>query len=256
MSTIETSTGEETQTGAPAAGEETQQTQQPAEKATPDWVPRRMGELAAQRRAAEQRAEDNARRAAQLEQELAALRANGGSQTAEATPQNVTELARAYAAQLREQEREQERTEREQQTQIDEFNRNLQAVQSAGDKEFGEDFKKSVDTLLMAGVGGQQFLQVVFDVPGPEKVLAWLGKPENVEEAIRVSQLSPTKMAVEMTKLSSKAAKELGKQVSRAPAPVDTVDGGSGSGGTGAMPDAAKDPKGFIAWRNKNARKR
>jgi hypothetical protein len=252
MSTVETGATEEQQIETPV--EETQ-TAAPAEKATPDWVPRRMGELAAQRRAAEQRAEQAEQRAREREAEIAALRAGGGQQT-EGTGQNVTELARAYAAQLRDQEREQERQEREQQSQVEEFNRNLQAVQSAGDKEFGEDFKKSVDTLLMAGVGGQQFLQVVFDVPSPEKVIAYLGKPENVEEAIRVSQLSPTKMAVEMTKLAGKAAKEMSKQISKAPPPVDTVGGSSGSGGPAGVEPDPKNAKAWMEWRSKSKKSR
>lgn len=254
MSTIETGSAEEHVEVTGAAEGETTTQQPPEARQPPDWVPRRMGELAAQRRAAEQRADQAEQRAREHQAELAALRAGGGNQGGETTA-NVDQLARAYAQQLRDQDRETERVQREQQAQVNDFNTNLQAVQSAGDKEFGEDFKKSVDTLLMAGVGGQQFLQVVFEVPSPEKVIAYLGKPENVEEAIRVSQLSPTKMAVEMTKLASKAVKEMAKQVSKAPAPVETVAGSSGSGGVGAMPDP-KDTKAWMAYRNKNARRK
>lgn len=244
MSDVQT----EQQTEAPQQTTETQPAEHTEQRQQTDtsWVPRRISEITAARRAAEQRAE-------QAEAELARLRAQPGAgtdagtqQTTTPTQQNqsVDQLARAYA----------ERMVREQRDQ-DSMSSRIAAINEAGVKEFGDDFDKSVQNLNMAGIGGADFLRVITNVPNPEKVVTWLGKSENLNEAMRLASMDPIQMGIEMTKLSSKAAKELGKQISKVPAPLQTVDGGGG-GGDGGMPDPAKDPKGFIEWRNKNARKR
>jgi hypothetical protein len=205
------------------------------------WVPKRISEITAARRAAEARA-------AELEAELARLRA--GQQAPEqptiapTSREDFDKLVNARADAIAAQ-RSQEAS----------LTSRIAEVNAAGAKEFGEDYEKSTQNLAMAGIGGPDFLRVITNVPNPEKVVTWLGKPENLNEAMRIASLDPIQMGIEMTKLSSKAAKDLGKQISKVPPPVQTVDGGGG-GGDGGMPDPEKDPKGFIAWRNKNARKR
>lgn len=225
--------------------QEQQQQQEPQQKEAPDWVPRRMGELAAARRAAEQRAAEAVAEKERLAAELAQYRAGQTPTEPQAAPQNIEELARTYA----------ERMVREQQTQT-EIAGKLSAIEQAGKKEYGDQFNTAVDNLAMYGVGGDQFLQVLARVPGAEKVLVYLGKNENIDEAMRISRLDPVQMGIEMSELSRKAAKEMAKQVSKVPPPVSGIEGGSGSGGDGPMPDAKKDPKGFIDWRNKNARRK
>lgn len=230
------------ETQQPEQQQATQEQQKPNN--TPEWVPRRMSELAAARREAEQRAAAEAAKRAQLEAELAALR--GGQQTEEGqtaqpgTPAqpHIQELAEAYAARML--------REREMQTR-------LASVEEAARKEFGADFDASVQTLQMAGIGGPDFLEVVTNVPHPEKLITWMGKPENVSEAIRIASLPPVQMGIEMTKLSARAAKELAKPISKAPPPLGTIDGGS-SGADGAEPKMGT-PEWF-EWRNKTARRR
>lgn len=240
---------------APAAGAA-------AQPAAPDtsWVPKRISEITTARRAAEQRAADEAQRAAAAEAENARLRdqlaALTGTPAQPAAPpataasgapaiapnQSVDQLARAYA----------ERMVREQTEQTNLQSR-ITAINEAGTKEFGEDFDKSVQNLNMAGVGGPDFLRVLSAIPKAEAVVTWLGKTENLNEAMRIATLDPVQMGIELTKLSGKSARELGKQVSKAPAPIEPVSGNSGS--DGAAPDPS-DMKAWMAWRQKTARRK
>jgi hypothetical protein len=223
------------------AAEQVAETEQQKPNTTPDWVPKRMAEITAQRRAAEQRAEEERQRREALEAQLAQFQ-NGSEQTQQ-PHHNVQEMARIMAEQI-----VQERTG--QQQLVDK----LAGIEAAGKKEFGEKYDSAVNQLAMAGIGGPEFLNVVANVPNAEKVITWLGQADNVGEAIRLASLPPVQMAIEMAQLSTKAAKELSKQISKAPPPVTTVDGG-GSGGDGAEPDP-KNRKEWIEWRNKNARRR
>jgi len=203
------------------------------------WVPKRISEITAARRAAEARVSEleaeNARiRAAQV----SAPSAQADSATPGPSSQSVEQLARAYA----------EKMVRDQ-TEASTVNQRIQAINEAGAKEFGQDFEKSVQNLQLAGVGGADFLRVLTSVPKAEAVVTWLGKSQNLSEAMRLSTLDPVQMGIELTKLSSKAAKDLKPQISKAPPPIDTI-GGSGSGGDDTMPDT-KDYKAWMAWRTK-----
>lgn len=229
---------------------------QPAAPAAPDtsWVPKRISEITNARRAAEQRAAEEAQRAETALAEAARLReqlaAPSGAQptqpvTQSAPPaptQNLDQIARAYA----------ERMVREQTEQASLQSR-ITAINEAGTKEFGQDFDKSVQNLGMAGVGGPEFLRVLAAIPKAEAVVTWLGKTENLNEAMRIASLDPVQMGIELTKMSGKAAKDLGKQVSRAPAPIEPV---SGSGGSDGAPPDPSDTKAWMAWRTKNARRK
>jgi hypothetical protein len=224
---------------------EVQQVEQPEQRQQPDtsWVPKRISEITAARRAAEARAEA-------AEAELARLRTQGApgadgtqQQNQQQPNQTVDQLARAYA----------ERMVREQRDQ-DSMTTRIAAINEAGTKEFGEEFDKSVNNLNMAGIGGPDFLRVITNVPNPEKIVTWLGKSENLNEAMRLASMDPIQMGIEMTKLSSKAAKELGKQISKAPPPVQGIDGGS-SQSDGGEPDPSN-TRAWMDWRNKNARKK
>lgn len=216
------------------------------QEAKPDtsWVPRRISEITAARRAAEARA-------AELEAENQRLRAaqmttpggDGTNTSAPASNQSVEALARAYA----------ERMVNEQRAQ-DTLSQRIGEINTAGAKEYGDEFEKSVQNLQMAGVGGPEFLRVLSNIPKAEAVVTWLGKSENMNEAMRVATLDPIQMGIELTKLSAKAAKDLGKQVSKAPDPIKPLDAGGG-GATEAEPDP-KDTKAWMAWRSKTKKTR
>lgn len=213
---------------------------QESEVKQPDtsWVPKRISEITAARRAAEERA-------ANLEAELAKLRAGATSieaQQYQAPNQSVDELAKAYA----------QRMVKEQQEQTT-MNSRIAAINEAGAKEFGDDYEKSVQNLQMAGIGGPEFLKVLTSVDNAEKLVTYLGKTENLNEAMRIGTMDPVQMGIEMMKLSQKAAKALSKQVSKAPPPSTTIDG-SGSG-DGAEPDPS-DTAAWMKWRSTHKKSR
>jgi hypothetical protein len=199
----------------------------------PEWAIRRMAEITAKRRAAE---EEAARWREMYERSQTAAPVTGDP--AQVPPQNVDQLARAYAENMRAQERERER---------------LAQIESAGRKEFGADFDSAVANLNAAGVGGPEFLKVIAEIPDAQKVVAWLGKHDNLGEAIRISGLNPIQMGIELTKLAGKASKDLTKQVSKAPPPVQHIEGGSSASD---QVEPAVGSKEWFDWRNKNARKR
>ena len=197
----------------------------------PDWARRRMGELAAEKNAAKQKLEEYQNQSHQPEQNYA-------------PQENIQELAMTYAKQIA-----------AQQVQEQSFVAKMTEIEKNAKAEFGDVYDKSVTNLQLAGVGGQDFLQALAAIPSPEKVITYLGKSENINDAIRIANLSPMQMGVELTKLSSKATKELGKQKSNAPAPVGDVDGGS-SRATGSVEPDPSDTAAWVAWRAANARKR
>jgi hypothetical protein len=199
----------------------------------PEWAIRRMAEITAKRRAAE---EEAARWREMYERSQTAVPPTGDG--APVPPQNVDQLARAYAENMRAQERERER---------------LAQIETAGRKEFGADFDTAVTNLNAAGVGGPEFLKVIAEIPDAQKVVAWLGKHDNLGEAIRISGLNPIQMGIELTKLAGKASKDLTKQVSKAPPPVQHIEGGSSASD---QVEPAVGSKEWFDWRNKNARKR
>jgi hypothetical protein len=218
-----------------------EQVQQEAPKQDTSWIPKRISEISALRRAAEERA-------AAAEAELARLRAqqpvpNDVEQphNVAQSPQSVEQLARAYAEKL-------VRDQREQET----LTSRIAEINAAGTKEFGEDFERSVQNLNMAGVGGMEFLRVITNIPNAEKVVTWLGKSENLNEALRISTMDPVQMGIELTKMSATATKALTKQLSKAPPPISPIDGSSKS--DGAEP-AIGSPEWF-KWRNETARRK
>jgi hypothetical protein len=212
--------------------QQVEQQQEPKQE-PPEWVMRRMAEITAKRRAAE---EEAARWREMYERSQTAAPVAGDP--AQVPPQNVDQLARAYAENMRAQERERER---------------LAQIESAGRKEFGADFDSAVANLNAAGVGGPEFLKVIAEIPDAQKVVAWLGKHDNLGEAIRISGLNPIQMGIELTKLAGKASKDLTKQVSKAPPPVQHIEGGSSASD---QVEPAVGSKEWFDWRNKNARKR
>jgi len=197
----------------------------------PEWARRRMGELAEQKRTA-------AEKAAALEAQL-----NQFSQApAPAAPQeDVMKMAQQIARQELEQRQ---------------FVEKMTSIEQTAKKEFGEDYDRSISNLSMAGVQSNDFLRALAEIPNPEKVLVYLGKSENVGDAVKIANMSPLQMGIELTKLSTKAAKELSPTKSRAPAPVADVDGSSSSRSSGGAEPPMSDTVAWMEWRKANARKK
>lgn len=197
----------------------------------PEWARKRMGELAAAKNSA----------AEQLAALKAQIQVQQEPQQSYQPQQNVEELATQIANQ-----RLQEQT----------FLNKMNDIEKRAKEEFGQDYDRSVQNLQLAGVGGNDFLHALAEVPNPEKVITWLGKSENVNDAIRIASLSPMQLGIELTKLSTKAAKELSKQKSSAPAPVGEVSGGSSAPTGGGAEPPMSDTEAWVAWRRANARKK
>jgi len=197
----------------------------------PEWARKRMGELAAAKNSA----------AEQLAALKAQIQVQQEPQQSYQPQQNVEELATQIANQ-----RLQEQT----------FLNKMNEIERNAKEEFGQDYDRAVQNLQLAGVGGNDFLHALAEVPNPEKVITWLGKSENVNDAIRIASLSPMQLGIELTKLSTRAAKELSKQKSSAPAPVGEVTGGSSGRTTGGAEPSINDTEAWIAWRRQTARKK
>jgi hypothetical protein len=223
----------------------------PAAPAAPDtsWVPRRISEITAARRAAEQRAAEAEAEAARLREQLAAAARPAGDPVtppvhgAVPSQADFDRLVQARAEALA-----------NQRSQESSLNQRIGEINAAGAKEYGEDFEKATQNLSMAGIGGPEFLKVLTNVPKAEAVVTWLGKTENLNEAMRIASLDPIAMGIELTKMSTKAAKELGKQISKAPPPIDPITGNSAAADD-AEPDP-KDMKAWMAWRQKHRKSR
>lgn len=218
------------------------------------WVPKRIGEITAARRAAEKRAEELAAANAEKDAEIARLRA---ATTAPADGTTTTTKPASGMSQEDFDRLVQARAESlaSQRTQTESMNSKIDAINKAGAKEFGAEFDKAVQNLQIAGVGGPDFLRVLTSVPNPEKIVAYLGKTENMNEAMRIGTMDPVQMGIEMAQMSEKAVKAFAKQVSKAPPPIETVSGRGNANSDGVEPDPS-DHKAWIAWRAKTAKRK
>lgn len=100
------------------------------------------------------------------------------------------------------------------------FNARCNSVYEAGTKTY-PDFSTAVETLNLAGATTPDFLQAAVETDAPERVLHHLGT--NPDEAVRIAQLPPLKMAIEMERLATKLAKPT--PISNAPAPIKAIEG-------------------------------
>ena len=199
----------------------------------PDWARKRMGELAAQKNSERERA-------AQLQAQIDALNQAPQQQYQPQSQEDVYTVAAKIA---------------EQKMQEQSFIQKMVQIEATAKEQFGSEYDKAISNLSLAGVQSNDFLRALAEIPSPEKVLVYLGRSDNVAEAIRIANLNPLQMGIEMTKLSNKANKEFSKQRSNAPAPVGEVSGGSSSGGGGAEPPIS-DTQAWMAWRNKTKKSR
>jgi hypothetical protein len=100
--------------------------------------------------------------------------------------------------------------------------------------------------MLTGGAPPREFLDAVTALPDGAEVYYQLGK--NLDEAARIMQLPPVRMAVELAKLSGKPA----RAKSNAPAPIQPV-----GGTTRGEPDPDKMPMSeWVRWREEQLRRR
>jgi hypothetical protein len=123
------------------------------------------------------------------------------------------------------------------------FNADCNKVYNEG-KAAHADFDEAVQGLSMLAPR-REFFEAVTELPDAANVYYHLGK--NLDEAARILRLPPVKMAVELAKLSSGAKP---KPVSRAPAPIQPVNGAARG-----EPDPDKMSIGdWVKWREKQIR--
>lgn len=239
---------EEVQNAPAQENQAVEQQQAPAQENNnqlPEGIMRRFGELTAARRAAE---EEAARAKAELEQYR--NQAQAQNQHQEQVIQQDP-FSNANVQQLIDQMAEQRLAQRMAAQQIQDKVKN---IENAGREKYGDDFDRSVTNLQMTGIGGQSFIDALTSVKGSEAVVRYLGDTANLDEAMRIASLPPVQMALAMSELAPKAAKQYAKPVSSAPAPMGTIDGARGNN-PGAEPDP-KDTKAWMQWRRDNARRR
>jgi hypothetical protein len=222
---------------APESVQGTTAEDQGTTSADTSWVPKRIGEITAARRAAEARAEQLARENAELQARLQSQGQGTDNGTGQRQHQDFDALVQAAAQRMI-----------SQQSQQADLNSKAIAIEEAGRKAFGQDFDASIQNLQQAGIGSPEFLRAVTSIPEAERLITWLGKPENLNDAMRLVSLDPVAMGIEMMKLNTKAAQALSKPVSKAPPPIDPIDKGSATGGGDEPP--ANSPEWF-KWRQK-----
>lgn len=205
----------------------------------PDGIVRRFGELTAARRAAE---EEVSRLRAEVEQ-LHAQTTQNNQNTEQPQTQDYQQLVNQMVEQGIAQRMAQQQVQQK-----------VQSIESAGREKYGQEFDRSVQNLTMAGVGGQSFIDALTNVKGSEAVVRYLGDTANLDEALRIAQMNPVQMALTISELAPKAAKQYAKPISNAPAPMGNLDGARGSSSDGEP--SASDTRAWMEWRNKNKRGR
>ncbi len=139
-----------------------------------------------------------------------------------------------------------------------EFINQSNALHAQGVKEFPQTFQSAVDTLNSVVPGGlgakRDFLDAVLALPNGHAVINALGN--DVESAVDILELSPTRMAIELAKISGKLAnsekKPAAKAISKAPPPPSPVTGPAvvSSGDPSKMTMAE-----YMAWREAERKK-
>ncbi len=174
-----------------------------------------------------------------FEDQLAALSRGDGSETPQPDHRvpSVDEI------------RDQVRRDEQMRMQSERFNESCNLTYQAGTTEF-PDFQQSVTNLQMLGAMRPEILSTVLEVGEKDahKVLYQLGK--DPDEASRILNLSPVRMAVELAKLSSAAPKP--PVVSKAPQPIAPI---SGSAQAEKNPEKMSTSE-WLVWRNKQLAQR
>lgn len=107
------------------------------------------------------------------------------------------------------------------------FDQKCNTAWEKGEKEFGATFDDNVGMLRALGVMQVPFIEAVMETASPERVLNALGA--DPDEAVRIASLPPIRQAIELDRMATKLATPAKPQISKVPAPLNTLDG-SGKG--------------------------
>lgn len=200
----EEETVEEAEDSQKVEGEETPEiTPEQAEKTA---VQKRIDELTREKYSARRQTEQANAEIAQLRESIAAAQKQRGENP---DVDQVRELIRQEAERIASDKS---------------FNDACNTTYAKGKAEFA-DFDKSVENLQMVGVN-RDFLEIVSSSDQGARIIQDLGK--NLDEAARISFLTPLQMARELAKLEIKLASQP-KGVSKAPAPLSHISGSKAS---------------------------
>ena len=172
------------------------------------WALKRISELTRQRHDAERKAEASTGEAARYRLLLEQMKTGGNADATDQTAQqpNIDELVEKRAAEKAQHQAIAERG---------------QSVSKVGAEQY-PDFQSAVVTLDALGIS-QDSVESILGMDDAHKVIYALGK--NPEEASRILSLPPVQQGRELERLALKAAQPAPKAVSKAPAPITTLDG-------------------------------
>lgn len=232
------------------------------------WFKKRFDELTRQKYEHQQRADEAVNKARELEERLKRLEAQQQEhrppqqQFSDGRPQLQDYLDKFYdqdqaresyhealadwkfdqrekqAEQKRQQEQEQQKRDQEAQS----FEQKRVATIAAGETTH-DDWKEtvfSIPTQIMT----RQLAEATFALDNPAEAQYYLGK--NLQEAERISKLSPYAMAAELGKIEAKISTH-SKKTTTAPPPLNPITGAPALSGE---IDPEKDPEGWIKARN------
>ena len=228
----------EQQRSAEATAEQSQEQahETPEEKAKKEpWFQKRIGELTREKYEARQRADQATSEAQQMREQLA--RVQQGQQDDQdgyddRNPADVKTLVQREAARLVAEQS---------------FNDTCNKVFADGMAQF-PNFDQVVANLQMVGIS-RDFLELATSSDVSAKLLHHLGT--DLDEAARITALSPTRMAQELTRLEYKLGQAPApKPVSKAPAPVKPI------GSNGANDSGLRDDLPIDEWMRRNNAKR
>lgn len=195
-------------------------------KAHQDAIDKRFAELTKTRYAEKRRADGLEQDKRDLEERLRLI-GKGEVKPGEEKPPSEEERRREVEAEAR------------RLVDIERFNADCNRTLESGQKDFPDFEAARVDIIAAFGSTINRrpdFLEAINEIPDGHKVFYHLGK--NLDEADRVLRLPPTKMAIELTKLSSALGKPPApKPVSKVPAPITPI------GGTGRAAGVVLDDK-------------
>lgn len=231
------------------------------ENKPPKGVQKRIDELTAQRRRAEQEADfyrklledERAQRqpAAKQDQQQPTVKAPPKFEDFESLEDYVSATAEYKAEQLleaRQHKAEQEAQQRKQQEVIEQRHQTLQQkMQQAVEKYpdlpvlLSDPSLPVTDTVVEALMNAENFADVANHLA------------HHPDEVRRLAGLTPLQTAYEVAKLEARIAAQPVAKPSSAPAPLNTV---RPSAAPATVPDPSKDPDGWIKWRNEQNRAR
>jgi len=216
----------------------------------PEWAQKQMAQQAFEAREAKRRAEA-------AEAELAKLRqpAQAEATQADAAAAQQNAPAGGYRSEADFNAAVQAEANRRAQAETQaraaaEFDAACNTAYTKGKAAFNDDFDAAVQNLQQVGFMSPDMLQFVLEADDPSKVLFELGS--DPDRAVNLMNLTPAKRAIEIAKMTVPAP---GKPtpLSRAPRPVDTVEG---SARPSTEPADNDDDATWFSKRNEQIRRR